>query len=108
MEPLNILGVMVLIGFVLWSIHRSRNAVLTLVIDNNKLTESAGISDRCASEIDQFVRQDLEVSTRVTVRGYRAPQGGIRYEIRGANLDAGTEQQIRNFLKQVVCIPTRC
>ena len=107
MEPLNIIAVVALVGFVFWSIRGKQNAVVTLVFDRNELTQWTGISERCASEIDEFVRQDLEVSKRVVVRGFPSPNGGIRYEIRGANLDAGTEQQIRNFLKQVVCHPAR-
>ncbi|TWT35106.1 hypothetical protein KOR42_52010 [Thalassoglobus neptunius] len=112
MEPLNIIAVVALIGIVFWSIRGKSNAVVTLVFERNELTQWTGISKKCASEIDEFVKRDLEVSERIVVRGFPSPNGGIRYEIRGASLDPGTEQQIRNFLKQVVCHPappkTRC
>ena len=49
----------------------------------------------------QFLEHDLALTNRVTIRAGRTRNGVLKLNVSG-NVDAGTKQQMRNFLMMVI------
>ena len=98
----SILGfaVWVLIAFIAIVVYRSISSrtIVLLVVDNTGLVDCRGLSPRVKREIETFFQQDVQINHKVTIRGQLDHQRRLRCHFRG-KVDAGTQQQIRNFLQ---------
>ncbi len=74
---------------------------IRLVIEDSTLVQSHGISLRVKSQIEAFLKQDLDDSGKAIVTANPDAKGRMKFKFRG-KMDSGTQQQIRNFLLTIL------
>ncbi|QDT33089.1 hypothetical protein Mal48_23410 [Thalassoglobus polymorphus] len=87
-------------GWFVLSAIRPKSAI-RLIIEGSNLVDSHGISSRARSQIETFVKQDLDYTGRLKVTGNPDSRGHVHLKFRG-RIDSGTQQQIRNFLLTIL------
>ncbi|WP_417847185.1 hypothetical protein [Thalassoglobus sp.] len=89
-----------LAGWFVLAAIRPKSAI-RLVIEGSTLVDSYGISSRARSQIETFVKQDLDYTGKLRVTGNSDSKGRVHLKFRG-RIDSGTQQQIRNFLLTIL------
>ena len=76
-------------------------AEVKIVASGAGLVSQEGLSKKAEAELFEFFANDLRLTSRVVILGRRDAAGNMRFSMRG-NLDAGSQQQIRNVLHTMV------
>jgi hypothetical protein len=90
----------VLAAVVVWAVMRRWQPV-EITVDNGRVTGLRGIAQAQTKRVVSFLEHDVALNGKVTVVGNRDANGVLRINFRG-NIDEGTRQQIRNYLKLIL------
>jgi uncharacterized protein DUF3634 len=91
--------VALIIVFIWVALRRSHQ--LRIVVKNGRVKSHRGITKAHVRRVVDFLERDVALDGNVVVVGDRDNNGVLRLNFRG-NIDEGTRQQIRNFLKMVL------
>jgi len=86
--------------FIVWQIVRPKYP-LRIVVDGGEVKSHQGVAQAQVRRVVEFFEHDVSFDGKVTVVGARDAQGVLRIRFRG-DIDQGTAQQIRNFLKMAL------
>src|SRR5262245_13237621 len=89
-----------LVALVVWFATRRRNR-LEITIDGGRVTKLQGVAKAQCRRVVDFLEHDVALNGKVKVVGGRDGNGVLRIDCRG-NIDEGTSQQIRNYLKMIL------
>ena len=90
------LGLLVLIGLVVWAVLRPQYG-LKVVVDRSGVKQLRGVPRGRQADLCQFLRNEVAIGGTVTILGNRLDDGRLRLSFRGP-IDSGMQQRIRNFL----------
>ncbi len=96
-DALWMLALVAVVGLAIFAYLRyGKRADLSIVVDGGDVRFIGAVPQAKQAIIAQFLREDMELTQRVTNRGRRVPQGW-RFDVEGP-LPQGDQQRIRNFL----------
>ena len=89
-----------LVAFIVWVGTRRRNR-LEITVESGRVTALHGVAKAQTKRVVDFLERDVALNGKVKVVGGRDRNGVLRISFRG-NIDEGTGQQIRNYLKMIL------
>jgi hypothetical protein len=96
-DPVGTICLLSLAAVFIW-VALGRKAQLEIVINDGRITNYRGLTKAQLHRIADFLERDIALNGKVVVGGCRDSNGVQRLNFRG-DVDEGTRQQIRNFLK---------
>jgi hypothetical protein len=99
-DTLSMWCLVALIFVFIWVALRPRHP-LKIVIRNGRVTSHRGLAKAQVRRVVDFLQRDVALDGNLVIAGGRDANGVLRLIFRG-NIDEGTRQQIRNFLKMVL------
>ena len=84
------------VAYGLWTTARPTWPI-KIVVSPAGLDSHRGLPRRCVAQVANFFERDVHLASRVVIFAHRQRNGRLRTQFRG-RIDAGTRQQIRNFL----------
>jgi len=86
-----------IVGFVWWVLQPRYNFTILYHDGEVRIT---GLPQVQHANISRFLREDISLRRKVTIRGLRTRSGRLTVRFRG-RIDIATKQRIRNFLMTI-------
>lgn len=99
-DPVACLLLAAFIGVFLWVAFGGKRQ-LEIVVKDGRVERLRGVAQAHVSRVTDFLEHDVRPAGKVRILGNRDNNGVLRISFRG-QLDQGTQQQIRNYLKLVL------
>lgn len=93
-------GLIALVAVFVW-VTLGRKPSMEIVVRDGRVASLRGVAKAQTRRVTEFLERDVAFNGDLKVRGGRDANGVLRISFRG-NIDRGTQQQIRNYLKMVL------
>lgn len=87
-------------AFIVWEMLRPKYS-LRIRVEGGCVKSHTGVAQGQLKRVIEFLEHDLATEGNFTILGARGQRGALHISFRG-DIDQGTAQQIRNFLKIVL------
>lgn len=93
-------GLIALVAVFVW-VTLGRKPSMEIVVRDGRVASLRGVAKAQSRRVTEFLERDVAFNGDLKVRGGRDANGVLRISFRG-DIDRGTQQQIRNYLKMVL------